>query len=254
MTFAIRNKLKLLWLHLFCIKTSVRSITSSLLLDSEIKSTNMYKLLALFVVIACVIAAEAQLTFTSSWGGKRAAIAGTVSCRNDDAIAAIYKMIQTNVDRQMTFAIRNKLKLLWLHLFCIKTSVRSITSSLLLDSEIKSTNMYKLLALFVVIACVIAAEAQLTFTSSWGGKRAAIAGTVSCRNDDAIAAIYKMIQKCTTRSKGNKTNLITPQKGTTTLPEQDWTLVGRKSGKVTQEETPTAAAQASLKKSKRKEK
>ncbi|RVE52577.1 hypothetical protein evm_002696 [Chilo suppressalis] len=60
----------------------------------------MYKLLVLLVVVACVCAAvEAQLTFTSSWGGKRAAIAGTVSCRNDEAIAAIYKMIQNEAER-----------------------------------------------------------------------------------------------------------------------------------------------------------
>ncbi|XP_028164252.1 adipokinetic prohormone type 1-like [Ostrinia furnacalis] len=60
----------------------------------------MYKFLAVFVLIACMcLVAEAQLTFTSSWGGKRAAIAGTVSCRNDEAIAAIYKMIQNEAER-----------------------------------------------------------------------------------------------------------------------------------------------------------
>ncbi|NP_001104825.1 adipokinetic hormone 1 precursor [Bombyx mori] len=59
----------------------------------------MYKFTILFLVLACFIMAEAQLTFTSSWGGKRAAIAGTVSCRNDESLASIYKLIQNEAEK-----------------------------------------------------------------------------------------------------------------------------------------------------------
>ncbi|OWR54335.1 adipokinetic hormone 1 precursor [Danaus plexippus plexippus] len=40
---------------------------------------------------------EAQLTFTSSWGGKRSA--GPVICRSEEAISTIYKMIQNEAER-----------------------------------------------------------------------------------------------------------------------------------------------------------
>ncbi|KAG6454724.1 hypothetical protein O3G_MSEX008844 [Manduca sexta] len=58
----------------------------------------MYKLTVFLMFIAFVIIAEAQLTFTSSWGGKRA-MTNSISCRNDEAIAAIYKAIQNEAER-----------------------------------------------------------------------------------------------------------------------------------------------------------
>lgn len=82
----------------------------------------MYKYLVLFVLVACIcVATEAQLTFTSSWGGKRSgSIAGSVSCRNDEAIAAIYKMIQVFHPIFMSFPrltnyvlLLTKMHLLW---------------------------------------------------------------------------------------------------------------------------------------------
>lgn len=55
--------------------------------------------------------------------------------------------------------------------------------------------MYKIALLFLLVACFcVFTEAQLTFTSSWGGKRAAIAGTVNCRSEESISGIYKLIQ------------------------------------------------------------
>ncbi|KAG6451321.1 hypothetical protein O3G_MSEX007062 [Manduca sexta] len=60
----------------------------------------MYKLSVFLVVVACLcLVAHAQLTFTSSWGGKRAALTGTLSCRNVDVLQAIYKMIQNEAER-----------------------------------------------------------------------------------------------------------------------------------------------------------
>ncbi|KAI5640176.1 adipokinetic hormone domain-containing protein [Phthorimaea operculella] len=59
----------------------------------------MYKLLALFLVV-CVVLSEAQLTFTSSWGGKRSgSIVGTLNCRNEETIATIYKLIQNEAEK-----------------------------------------------------------------------------------------------------------------------------------------------------------
>ncbi|PZC77450.1 hypothetical protein B5X24_HaOG203400 [Helicoverpa armigera] len=59
------------------------------------------KAVSIFVlVLACLcLFAEAQLTFTSSWGGKRGAVAATMSCRSDETINAIYKLIQNEAER-----------------------------------------------------------------------------------------------------------------------------------------------------------
>nr|WLY76811.1 adipokinetic hormones [Galleria mellonella] len=60
----------------------------------------MHKVILLVVVlVACLWIAEAQLTFTSSWGGKRSAITGSISCRNDESMAAIYKLIQNEAEK-----------------------------------------------------------------------------------------------------------------------------------------------------------
>ncbi|KAJ0172047.1 hypothetical protein K1T71_012020 [Dendrolimus kikuchii] len=60
----------------------------------------MYKVALFFLLVACFcIFTEAQLTFTSSWGGKRGAIAGTVNCRSEESVAAIYKLIQNEAER-----------------------------------------------------------------------------------------------------------------------------------------------------------
>ncbi|CAB3233079.1 unnamed protein product [Arctia plantaginis] len=59
----------------------------------------MYKIGILLLLVACLcIFTDAQLTFTSSWGGKRSPMAA-ISCRNDEAIAAIYKSIQNEAER-----------------------------------------------------------------------------------------------------------------------------------------------------------
>ncbi|KAI8437341.1 hypothetical protein MSG28_011683 [Choristoneura fumiferana] len=59
----------------------------------------MYKLCLLLLLVACAcVITEAQLTFTSSWGtGKRSA--APMPCRSDEAIAAIYRMIQSEAER-----------------------------------------------------------------------------------------------------------------------------------------------------------
>ncbi|XP_026731718.1 adipokinetic prohormone type 1-like [Trichoplusia ni] len=64
----------------------------------ELPNSKMYKILSLLVLVAalCVIT-EAQLTFTSSWGGKRAG--GTMSCKNEEAVANIFKLIQNEAER-----------------------------------------------------------------------------------------------------------------------------------------------------------
>ena len=55
-------------------------------------------------------------------------------------------------------------------------------------------NYLCVVVLIVACLCVIA-DAQLTFTSSWGGgKRGAVAATMSCRSEETVAAIYKLIQ------------------------------------------------------------
>ncbi|KPI97662.1 Adipokinetic prohormone [Papilio machaon] len=62
----------------------------------------MYKFLVIFFLAACIcLLAEAQLTFTSSWGGKRSmgTMMATMPCRNDEAISNIYKMIQAEAER-----------------------------------------------------------------------------------------------------------------------------------------------------------
>ncbi|CAG9130903.1 hypothetical protein JYU34_005421 [Plutella xylostella] len=62
--------------------------------------------------------------------------------------------------------------------------------------------MHKISFLFVLLAClVIVSEAQLTFTSSWGGGKRSGTGSNTtpfngCRNNEnAMAAIYRLIQK-----------------------------------------------------------
>ncbi|KAJ8711969.1 hypothetical protein PYW08_008923 [Mythimna loreyi] len=58
---------------------------------------NNISLLVLIVACMCVFV-DAQLTFTSSWG-KRGAVAATMSCRSDETIAAIYKLIQNEAEK-----------------------------------------------------------------------------------------------------------------------------------------------------------
>nr|C0HL91.1 RecName: Full=Adipokinetic prohormone type 1; Contains: RecName: Full=Adipokinetic hormone 1; Short=AKH-1; Flags: Precursor [Agrotis ipsilon] len=60
---------------------------------------NYVSIFVLIVACLCVLA-DAQLTFTSSWGGgKRGAVAATMSCRSEETIAAIYKLIQNEAER-----------------------------------------------------------------------------------------------------------------------------------------------------------
>ncbi|CAH0694978.1 unnamed protein product [Spodoptera exigua] len=59
----------------------------------------MNKIFFLIVFMACVcLYAEAQLTFTSSWGGKRSGVA-PMSCKNEEAVATIFKLIQNEAER-----------------------------------------------------------------------------------------------------------------------------------------------------------
>ncbi|CAG5056885.1 unnamed protein product [Parnassius apollo] len=59
----------------------------------------MFKIyLFCFLVASVCLITEAQLTFTSSWGGKRSMM-GAMPCRNDEAISNIYKMIQNEAER-----------------------------------------------------------------------------------------------------------------------------------------------------------
>ncbi|CAH1636212.1 unnamed protein product [Spodoptera littoralis] len=59
---------------------------------------NKISLFVLFLACLCLVT-EAQLTFTSSWGGKRGAVTATMSCRSDETIAAIYKLIQNEAEK-----------------------------------------------------------------------------------------------------------------------------------------------------------
>ncbi|XP_075984813.1 adipokinetic prohormone type 1-like [Anticarsia gemmatalis] len=60
----------------------------------------MHKLSFLIVLIACLcMFAEGQLTFTSSWGGGKRSGMAAMACRNDESIAAIYKLIQNEAER-----------------------------------------------------------------------------------------------------------------------------------------------------------
>ncbi|KAJ8709410.1 hypothetical protein PYW07_009236 [Mythimna separata] len=60
----------------------------------------MHHLRLLVLIVACLcVFADAQLTFTSSWGGKRGAVAATMSCRSEETIAAIYKLIQNEAEK-----------------------------------------------------------------------------------------------------------------------------------------------------------
>ena len=52
--------------------------------------------------------------------------------------------------------------------------------------------MFRVLIFVFLVACLVGTQAQLTFTSSWGGKRSV--GPISCRHEEAVAHIYKMIQ------------------------------------------------------------
>lgn len=56
-----------------------------------------FSILILVVAFFCVFV-EAQLTFTSSWG-KRGAVTATMSCKSDETIVAIYKLIQNEAER-----------------------------------------------------------------------------------------------------------------------------------------------------------
>lgn len=53
--------------------------------------------------------------------------------------------------------------------------------------------MYKILVLFVAAYVMLLVEGQLTFTSSWGGKRSMM-GSNPCHNNEAIANIFKALQ------------------------------------------------------------
>lgn len=62
----------------------------------------MYKICFILVLVACfAVISEAQLTFTSSWGGgKRSGNMGPLAnagCRNEEAVFAIYRMIQVRI-------------------------------------------------------------------------------------------------------------------------------------------------------------
>nr|QMS54688.1 adipokinetic hormone [Grapholita molesta] len=59
----------------------------------------MYKFCLLLVLVACAcVLTEAQLTFTSSWGGGKRS-AGPNPCRSDESVGQIYRMIQAEAER-----------------------------------------------------------------------------------------------------------------------------------------------------------
>ncbi|CAH2054036.1 unnamed protein product, partial [Iphiclides podalirius] len=61
----------------------------------------MYGIWFVVFLVACLLlTAEGQLTFTSSWGGKRS-MGDPMLCRNNEAIANIYKSIKNEAERML---------------------------------------------------------------------------------------------------------------------------------------------------------
>ncbi|KAJ8715252.1 hypothetical protein PYW08_005233 [Mythimna loreyi] len=60
----------------------------------------MNKIFFVLFFVACFsLFAEAQLTFTSSWGGGKRSGVAPISCKNEEAVATIFKLIQNEAER-----------------------------------------------------------------------------------------------------------------------------------------------------------
>ncbi|VVC88225.1 unnamed protein product [Leptidea sinapis] len=72
--------------------------TASIVNTIPLLVTDMYKAWFCVLLLACLcIMTQAQLTFTSSWGGKRSA---SMSCRNEIAVENILRLIQARKDQE----------------------------------------------------------------------------------------------------------------------------------------------------------